>query len=902
MANRIYVTLIVRNNKTGLREEIVVKYFDYCFIEDDIAKFLKDKYELETKKGYQFYEDDVKCSKVYFRSTSEMEKIISNEKITRANLRYLKPDRKFLLDKNIRYKLIINSDERPVEPDQIFPLDVDEIDKVQTIYCDIEVDSEGDLKFPTGDNAIHPVITISYECPNGDIIWTCLDDTIEELQKEVSWNFKTVIENLKIKKEKKELLKEYLNHIKPEKQNIRVIFYKNESDMLRFVGEVQREYESYLLTGWNFLRFDMYYLIGRCKVLGIRKEVLAIQNYLRHSKTHDDTGRDIVKVWTSKSYIIDALEAFIKYYPENLKYNGLNDVASEVLGPKFKKLEMPFSIRKAFKKDRKMLMVYNVIDSVLVRMIDEKIRLFTFYELRRKKRGLTIADVFAQIKPIEASLLYFAEESNVALPNHHIKERTVKLKGADVFTEKATIFPFAFMVDFRSEYPSIAASLNCSRRTLVKDEVLRNKLATAYKSYKKGGYKKLPMILKGFTVAPGQGKLIFFDNTYDCFEKKFLMRGMKQREKYANIANQYDFDSIEYMIYHAYEQNEKLDGNALYGSWANKYFLLGEIQCGQAITSVGRALLAHQRKFIFSLGHRVAISDTDSADFGLEIDDLTKEEAVKKGYEVEKVLAKEMNQYVKKILLFGSKNGYMEGFEYEDDNTNTQWIFAKFEKLFSPMITTGKKKYYCYKEIWRDGRFLKVPKYIVKGLPCIKRDASPIFRDAQFGLIKHLLDEKMEFKPKVEKFIKNFRKKMETSPIDYLATTGAYKTEVTEYKAVQKGNLPPHHASAMCNSMANFGITFEPISRFKIIRVNRIKGGKYNKESILINGINVKFQNHSIAFNEIDDLPSDFLDYFKPDYDHLYYEVIIKKCEVFFKMLGIDQVVFKGQKQMSDFW
>jgi len=882
ISSKTYVFLYARNNSSGEREELVIRYFDYCFVDEKKAHEISKKHNLNYKDGYTFYEDDEKCSKVYFNSTSIMNNILTAEKIERASLTQLDPARKLLLDKGIRYKFIVNDEERPLDHQALFPLDTDEIDDVKTIYCDIEVDSEEDIIFPTGDNSIHPVISISYTCPNGDNYWTCLDKKIQGNKKELIWKTSNDIKEL--------------NDLK-----VNVILFKHETDMIKFVGEIQRKYDNYVITGWNFLRFDAYYLIGRCKVLGIPKEVISISDYIRHTKTHDDTGRDIIKIWTFKSYFIDALESFIKYYPEKLKYNDLESVAKEVLGVQFGKYKMNMSIAEAYRKNKKELMNYNITDSILVKLIDEKIRLFKFFELRRKKRGLVIKDVFATIKPIDASLLYFAEESKVALPNTKHLERSLSLKGADVYTEKATIFPYAFMMDFRSEYPSIAASLNCSRRTLVKEPDLQYKLEMAYKFYKKSKYINKPKILNDYTVSLGQGQLIFFENKKDCFEKKFLMKGMKERERYFNIKNKFEFDSLDYLIYHAYEQDEKLDGNSLYGSWANKYFRLGEIKCGQAITSVGRTSLSHQRQYIFSLGHRVAISDTDSSDFGIENEKLKKEEAVKIGYEVEEKLANEMDKFVHKIFLFGKHNGYRFGFDINNENINTQWIFAKFEKLFSPMITTGKKKHYAYKLIWKDGRFLKEPKYKVVGLPCIKKDASPIFRDAQFGLIKNILDKKMLFKPEAANFIRQFKKKMKECDIEYLSSTGAYKTAITQYKNIDKGYLPPIHAQAMCNSRVNFGIIFEPISRFKILKVKRIKSGKYDTDIIFINGIRVIFKETVVGYNDKNELPEDFFEYFQPDYDYIFNDLILKKNNVFLKILDVNPVIFSGQNLITDF-
>jgi len=899
LAQQTYIVLTVRNNKTNGREDLSFKYYDYCFIETSEAHKIVLEYKLRKIDGYRFYEDDILCSKVYFNSTSIMKSILSRENVSRANLIYLKPDRKFLIDTKIKYKFILNTKKTPINPRNIFALSSDVVDNPNTIYCDIEVDSEGDIQFPSGDNAIHPVISISYVCTNWDMYWTVLNPKLKNKSEQKVVDFNDL--KLHVSEKSLEVFNSIIDKIDPNKRKVTVIEFQEESDLIIFVGNIQSQYESYVITGWNFLRFDSYYLIGRCKILKIPKGLISINGQLNHAKTHDDMGRDVIRVWTSECYFIDSLDAFLKYYPEKLKYNDLSSVSAEVIGPEFGKFDMGISIRKAYHTNKDLLLVYNMIDTILVKMIDDKIRLLAFYELRRKEKGLDISKVFSTIGPIDAALLYFAEKERVALPDIKERNRGGTLTGANVFTEEANIFPYGFMVDFRSEYPSIAASLNCSRRTLVKDKSIKALLNKAYYQYKKSGYKNKNPILNNYTVAPGEKEKIWFDNTYDCFEKKFLMERFVLREKYAKIANQYDFDSLDYLIYHAYEQDKKLDGNSFYGALANVYFRLGHIECSRAITSTGRQLLDHQRDFTFTLGFKIGISDTDSADIVTENDKLTPVEAVKQGYEIKEKMADEIDDYVQKAFLFGSKNGIRKGFDQNEDNTDTHWIFAKFEQLFHPLLTTGKKKFYAFKLIWKDGKFLKEPKYKVKGLPCIKRDSPQIFRDAQFGLVKHLLDQGLAFKPLTVKYLKSFKRKMMKSSPEYLSSSASYKKEIWQYKQVAKGYLPPIGAQAMCNSMANLGIQFEPISRFKVLRIKRIKKGKYNKKEIILNGTKIKFNQHVVAYNDEEELPDDFFEYFAPDYNHLYKKVIIEKNKIFLKMLGIDPIVFTGQKQLTDY-
>lgn len=882
------MTINARNNSTDKREELIFKYFNYCFIEESIATLLKKKYGLKIIEGYTFYTNGKKCSKVYFDSTSEMERIINVENVDNSDygLTKLKPAIKFLLDKKIKYRFAVNPAKvGPTNHNKVIAISTDNVDNPKVIYADIEVDNEGDIQFPSGDRAIHPVISASFVCPNDDIYWICLDTDLEVEKKEEIWD----------------LTDELIN---PTGRKVNVILYKDERELLKFFGEIQRKYQSYVMTGWNFIRFDAYYLIGRAKVLGLKPDVIAISNFLRYRKFIKEDGRENVNVYTFKSYYVDCMQAFIDYYPEKQKYNSLNAISKFILGDEYSKFEMNMSISESYQKDKKSLMYYNVIDSILVKMIDEKARILKFFELRRKKRGLSIADIFGTIKPIDHSLLYFAEEYKVALPDERVSTEKGNLKGAEVYTEGLKVFPYAGMYDYKSEYPSIAASHNCSSTTLVEDPKLYKKLNQAYNHYKKSDYKSKPKILDNYTYSPGQGNAIFFENITDSFERKFFMNSFEERTYYFNKKYTYPVGSIEYNLYDALEVDSKLDGNGLYGAWKNRYFRLSKLDCARAITGTARNQLRRLRiNSEENLKKKVALSDTDSADIGFEDKGLTDKKAVELGYEIEKKIMEDMNQYVQKVFLFGSKNGHVDGFDINKDNTNTHWTFAKFEKLFKPFLTTGKKKNYAYKEIWKDGRFHEKPKYVVKGFPCIKRDASPILKTTQMKLIRHILDSPDKYeKTKVIKYIKSLKRKMyKKIDIDELSIAGYYKQRVSEYSAVGKGNLPPIHAQAMCNSMANFGINFEPLNRFNYLRVKRIKAGKYDKTSIVLDGANIIFDGKVVGYNRKDELPKDFFEYFEPDYEFIYDRVIIKKNEIFFKLMGINPVVLKGQSLISDF-
>lgn len=882
--------IIIKARKKGnIRDELVLKYDDYCFIFSKKARELALKYKLRFKKGYKDYKTKKAMWKVYFPCRNEMKKILSYENIEDANFVDAKSDFKALLDLGIKYKFFIKEKKRPLEAKDIRRIITDDIDDTieKTIYCDIEVDSEDDLEFPTGDKAIHPVISASFVCPGDDLYWICLDETIEQDVEEEIMELKDGL-------------------IYPNGKEVVVRYYKYEKDMMYFFGDIQKRYDSMIMAGWNFKRFDYWYLINRCKMLKISPKVLFVSDYVMYKKVYKANNREDVDIYTSDSYILDGLDALLRKQREKYRYNGLNDVSARVLGDEYGKYDMEMSIAMAWKKNKKKLMFYNVIDSVLVKLIDQKIGLFRFFELRRKKRGLCIADVFSTLKPITASLCYFAEEVKVALPDSKYNKPS-KLKGADVHTAPLSVFDWVVMLDFKSEYPSIIASSNCSASTIVEDPDLQMKLEQAYGNWSMhDNYdpESKPEILKNYTISyipddldPQLDQFVFFNNEEDSFDRKFVMKNMIDRENYFKKKNQYQIDSLEYNIYDEYENDVKLDGNSLYGAYGNQFFILSNYKIANSITSTARILLDEQRNYIIGLGYPVAISDTDSADFGIMKKRINIDEAIAEGYSIEEKLKNHMNDFTQTKFLFGTKNGYFEGFDLNKNNTDTHWIYAKFEKLYGPMLTTGKKKRYACKLVWKDGKKLNIEKYDIKGFQCVKRDSMLILKTVQETVIKKILNR--EDRLKIIKYIHAAKKFISKAPLLKLSKTANYKNRLENYKSVAKGYLPPLAAQAMANAMVNFGIQFELFSRFNYVRIKRIKSGKYDKSFVNLRGKIVKFKQDSVAFNKEDELPKDFFDYFRIDEKYVFDDVILKQCEDLLKVKKINPIIFSGQTLLT---
>lgn len=140
------------------------------------------------------------------------------------------------------------------------------------------------------------------------------------------------------------------------------LFFESEKEMLNFCF---REHMSKygLLTGWNVINYDWKYLWNRSKLLNCREinKMSPIGSFIT------DDNLPVHKM------LVDYMQIYSKWdRTVDIKENNTLDfVAKATIG--FNKLKMPKSLQEMYDYDFVQYCIYNGIDSVLVKKIDEKI-------------------------------------------------------------------------------------------------------------------------------------------------------------------------------------------------------------------------------------------------------------------------------------------------------------------------------------------------------------------------------------------------------------------------------------------------------------------------------------------------------------------------------------------------
>lgn len=215
-----------------------------------------------------------------------------------------------------------------------------------------------------------------------------------------------------------------------------------------------------LLTGWNFTKFDWQYLTNRCKRLNINMKPSSVSGKL--------VGKD--NPMPMHRLIVDYMDIYKKWdrVVDIKENNTLDFVASAALG--VQKVKFNGSLQELYNNDFESYIFYNVVDTKLVELIDEKLNtLQTFLTLANITK-VEINRAFSPIYMAEAAMCRECLNRNKVIPkSEKVEKKKGKYEGAFVVDPKTGLYEWVGSLDFASLYPFIMRQWNISP-----DSYLRN--------------------------------------------------------------------------------------------------------------------------------------------------------------------------------------------------------------------------------------------------------------------------------------------------------------------------------------------------------------------------------------------------------------------------------------------
>lgn len=416
--------------------------------------------------------------------------------------------------------------------------------------------------------------------------------------------------------------------------------FTDETAMLKAFAAYIATRDPDILSGWNFIEFDIPYIIGRMKKLGLSPNSIA---RLGGQSEREDVLRGRV--------LFDLLTSYKKMHSTQKESYRLDAIALEEVGEH--KVRYTGTISELWKTKPALLVEYNFKDVELCVAINKKDSIIDFYREIARYVGCPLDKTVNSSSVIDIYILRKAHGTFV-LPSKGFANAE-EFEGATVFEPSKGVRENVVVLDLKSLYPMAMMTINASPET--KDP-------------------------NGELKAPNG---IRFKKRPDGLTRSIIAELMKERDEKKAIRNKFQFGSPQYVLYDMQQNVLKVIMNTYYGVSGYTRFRLFDREIGAAVTSVGRAIIEHTRKVIEKMGYKVIYGDTDSCMVQLPL--VNQEKTI----EIAQVIEKHLNE------------SYQE-FAEKELNADRHFFSIKFEKIYARFFQAGKKKRYAGQLVWKEGK------------------------------------------------------------------------------------------------------------------------------------------------------------------------------------------------------
>lgn len=231
---------------------------------------------------------------------------------------------------------------------------------------------------------------------------------------------------------------------------LKYLFFETEEAMMKtFFHKVLPKIP--FLTGWNVIGFDWVYLINRCKNLKIDPmETMPSNKLIGQSKMPVHLG------------LLDYMEVFMNTKPYKVVENyKLDYIANLVLGTT--KLHSEYATMMEAQQDIENFIKYNIIDTILIKLIEDKLGLLDVAFAISKFAKVDVSKVFSAVFITETLMCREFLERGLYMANdkRHMEEDAT-YDGAYVAKPEPGYYKYVSCFDFASMYPNIQIQFNIS--------------------------------------------------------------------------------------------------------------------------------------------------------------------------------------------------------------------------------------------------------------------------------------------------------------------------------------------------------------------------------------------------------------------------------------------------------
>jgi DNA polymerase elongation subunit (family B) len=274
------------------------------------------------------------------------------------------------------------------------------------------------------------------------------------------------------------------------------------------------------ITGWNFVTFDWAFLMGRAAFLSIDVSPTSPTKTMDRRHIRDKYNPEkVTTVPIPKHRIIyDYLEIWAKW-DRNVKIKTsakLDVVSNQILGVK-KVAYDSRSFMDLFRDDYETYLFYNAVDTILVKLIHEKINTFSTMQSISSLTGTPIANAVYATQVLEPLYQKNYREIDRQFCRRSESPQKESYSGGYVMEPKLGLMRNIIIEDFESLFPMITTMFNMGADTYLGEFSNDNMTITTSEPGDNNIPDRLSYFDRPYFVSSSTGQEVWYDKETMCF-------------------------------------------------------------------------------------------------------------------------------------------------------------------------------------------------------------------------------------------------------------------------------------------------------------------------------------------------------------------------------------------------
>ena len=495
-----------------------------------------------------------------------------------------------------------------------------------------------------------------------------------------------------------------------------------------------------VITGWNSNLFDLPYIIARTeRVLGENEHKRYSPFGLVNRRPIKFANREMTAYEITGVAQLDYLDLYKKFTYVTRESYKLDFIAQTELG--HKKLESGFDTFKEFYDgDWNRFVEYNIIDTVLVDELEDKLRLIQLALTMAYDAKCNFGDVFSPVRLWDSLIYNYLWKQKVVIGQGGGRKES-QIEGAYVQEPKPGSYEWVASFDATSLYPSIIMQYNMSPETISHEFSYDVTVDDQLDRYKLDKLKEKNLAMAGNGSCYTRDKKGFMPELVQTFfnDRLKYKRLMQEAQKKFQETGAKVYQN-EIAKYNNFQMARKIQLNSLYGAMANQYFRFYDDRIAEGITMSGQLIIRDTAKALDEYMNKVCgtekemysfYSDTDSCYITCKtlVDNFFPDKSTEKVVglldqigtdKIEPAIANAMRKL----------GNYTNAFEHKID--------FKREVIADKGIFVAKKRY-ALNVLDDEGLRLKEPKLKVMGLEIVRSSTPAPIRDSLKEAVRLIL-------------------------------------------------------------------------------------------------------------------------------------------------------------------